>query len=154
MNWDAISFDWNHIQAFLATVEHGSLSAVGQTQPTLSRQITLLEDALQLTLFERGTQIMRLTDAGTELLAHVRSMADAAPRISRVAAGQNQAIEGTVRITSSDAMAAYALPQCLIDLRNMHPGIMIELVPSNDVRDLTRRDADIEIRHVRPDQPI
>ena len=157
MNWDAISFDWNHIRAFLATVEEGSLSGAArvlrQTQPTLGRQITMLEDALQLTLFERGTRSMELTDSGAELLSYVRSMADFATQISRVAAGQSQAIEGTVRITSSDAMAAYALPRCLIALRRLHPGISIELVPSNELSDLTRRDADIAIRHVRPEQP-
>jgi DNA-binding transcriptional LysR family regulator len=157
MNWDAISFDWNHIRAFLATVENGSLSAAAralkQTQPTLSRQISLLEETLQLTLFERGTRTMRLTDAGTELLSHVRRMADAATQISRVATGQSQAIEGTVRVTSSDAMAAYALPPCLISLRKKHPGISVELVPSNEMSDLTRRDADIAIRHARPEQP-
>ena len=157
MNWDSISFDWNHIRAFLATVETGSLSAAAralkQTQPTLSRQISLLEEALQLTLFERGTRNMRLTDAGTELLSYVQGMADAATQISRVAAGQSQAIEGSIRITSSDAMAAYALPPCLISLRQKHPGISVELVPSNEMSDLTRRDADIAIRHVRPEQP-
>lgn len=157
MNWDAISFDWNHIRAFLATVEHGSLSAaaraLGQTQPTLSRQISILEEALQLTLFERGTRVMQLTDSGTELLTHVRGMADAATQISRVATGQSQAIEGTVRITSSDAMAAYALPPCLISLRRAHPGISIEMVPSSEITDLIRRDADIAIRHERPEQP-
>ncbi len=157
MNWDAISFDWNHIRAFLAVVEQGSLSgaarALQQTQPTLSRQISALEDALDLTLFERGPRVMQITEAGTELLAHVRHMADAATQISRVATGQSQTIEGTVRITSSDAMAAYALPRCLISLRSAHPGISVELVPSNEMSDLTRRDADIAIRHVRPEQP-
>ncbi len=157
MNWDAISFDWNHIRAFQAVVETGSLSgaarALRQTQPTLSRQISALEEALNLTLFERGTRVMQITEAGSELLAHVQNMADAATQISRVAAGQSQSIEGTVRITSSDAMAAYALPRCLISLRNAHPGISIELVPSNEMSDLTRRDADIAIRHVRPEQP-
>ncbi|MEM8539359.1 MAG: LysR family transcriptional regulator [Pseudomonadota bacterium] len=157
MNWDAVSFDWNHIRAFLATVEEGSLSGAArvlkQTQPTLSRQISMLEESLDLTLFERGTRAMQLTDAGSELLSHVRWMADAASQISRVAAGQSQDIEGTVRITSSDAMAAYALPACLISLRKLYPGIHIELVPSNEMSDLTRRDADIAIRHARPEQP-
>ncbi len=156
MNWDAISFDWNHIRAFLAVVEQGSLSgaarALRKTQPTLSRQISDLETALDLTLFERGTRVMQLTDAGGELLAHVRTMAEAATQISRVATGQSQAIEGTVRITSSDAMAAYALPRCLMSLRQDYPGISVELVPSNEMSDLTRRDADIAIRHVRPEQ--
>ena len=157
MNWRAISFDWNQVRAFLATVEHGSFSgaarALRQTQPTVSRQISALEEALQLTLLERGTRIMRLTEAGSELLAHVREMADSAVRISRVAAGQSQIVEGTVRITSSDAMASYALPRCLVSLRCAHPGISIELVPSNEMSDLTRREADIAIRHVRPEQP-
>lgn len=157
MNWDAISYDWNQIRAFLATVEEGSLSgaarALKQTQPTLSRQISGLEEALGLTLFERGTRAMTLTDAGTELLSHVRTMADAATQISRVATGQSQSVEGVVRITSSDALAAYILPKVLISLRQAHPGISIELVPSNAVSDLTRRDADIAIRHVRPEQP-
>ncbi len=157
MNWDAISYDWNHIRAFLATVEEGSLSGAArvlrQTQPTLSRQISNLEEALELALFERGTRAMTLTEAGAELLAHVRGMAEAATQISRVATGQSQEIEGTVRITSSDAMAAYILPRCLIALRRAYPGISIELFPSNTVSDLTRRDADIAIRHVRPEQP-
>jgi len=157
MNWNAIAFDWNHIRAFLATVEHGSLSgaarALGQTQPTLSRQISNLEEALQLTLFERGTRVMQLTDSGSELLSHVQSMADAAAQISRVATGQSQAIEGTVRITSSDAMAAYSLPPILVKLRQVHPGIKIELAPSNEMASLTQREADIAIRHVRPEQP-
>ncbi|MEX0281704.1 MAG: LysR family transcriptional regulator [Arenibacterium sp.] len=157
MNWNAISFDWNHIRAFLATVEHGSLSAAAralkQTQPTLSRQITALEDALDLTLFERGPRVMQITDAGAELLAHVEAMADAAIQISRVAAGQSQAVEGTVRITSSDALAAYPLPRCVTSLRQSHPGIRIELVPMNEMSDLTRREADIAIRHARPEQP-
>ncbi len=157
MNWNAIAFDWNHIRAFLATVEHGSLSgaarALGQTQPTLSRQITALEEALSLTLFERGTRVMDLTDAGRELLSHVQMMADAATQISRVATGQSQSVEGTVRITSSDAMAVYALPRVIVALREKHPGIQVELVPSNQMSDLTRRDADIAIRHARPEAP-
>lgn len=157
MNWDAISFNWNHIRAFLATVQCGSLSAaaraLNQTQPTLSRQITLLEQDLQLTLFERGTGSLRLTDSGTELLLHVEGMAEAATQISRVATGQSQAIEGMVRITASDTMAAYVLPLCLISLREKHPGITVELFPSNDMSDPTKREADIAIRHARPEQP-
>lgn len=157
MNWDAISFDWNHIRAFLAVVEQGSLSgaarALRQTQPTLSRQIHSLETALEVTLFTRGTREMTLTVPGLELLAHVRSMADAAAQISRVATGQSQSVEGMVRISATDAMAAYVLPDCLLALRDSHPGISTELVISSELSDLTRREADIAIRHQRPSQP-
>ena len=141
----------------MATVEGGSLSAaarsLGQTQPTLSRQISALEQQLGVTLFERGTRSMTLTDAGAELLAPVRQMSHAAQQIARIATGQNQSVEGQVSITSSDAMAIFSLPAFVADLRAIHPGITIDLVPSNAVSDLTRREADIAIRHVAPNKP-
>ena len=45
------------------------------------------------------------------------------------------------------------MPRIIIALRQMHPGISVELVPTNEMSDLTRRDADIAIRHSRPEQP-
>lgn len=156
MNWNAISFDWNQIRAFLATVDEGSLSAAAralkQTQPTLSRQITALEQTLNITLFERGPRTMKVTKAGVELLDHVRIMADAANKISLSASGQSQTIEGQVSITASEMIATYILPKILPKLRVIAPKLRIELIPSNDVRDLTKREADIAIRHGRPKQ--
>lgn len=155
MNWNAISFDWNQIRAFLATVEEGSLSAAAralkQTQPTLSRQITALEQTLNITLFERGTRTMEVTKAGIELLDHVRIMADAANRISLSASGQSQSIEGQVSITASEMIATYILPKILPKIHAIAPQLQIELLPSNEVRDLTKREADIAIRHGRPE---
>jgi DNA-binding transcriptional LysR family regulator len=104
MNWDDIAFDWNQVRAFLATSEEGSLSAAAralhQTQPTLSRHVTGLEQSLGVTLFERGHRQVRLTVAGLELLEHARAMAEAANRVSLAASGQSQAIEGRVCITA------------------------------------------------------
>ena len=156
MNWQAISFDWNQVRAFLATVEEGSLSAaaraLGQTQPTLSRQVSGLEQDLGVTLFERGPRAMTLTDAGVELVDHVRAMGEAAASLSLAASGQSQAIEGHVSITATDMMATYVLPTALKQLRETAPNIVVELIASNDVRDLTKREADIAIRHARPEQ--
>ena len=57
MNLVSSHFNWNHLRAFLATAEEGTLSAaatmLGTTQPTLSRQVAALESELGLTLFER-----------------------------------------------------------------------------------------------------
>jgi DNA-binding transcriptional LysR family regulator len=156
MNWNAISFDWNQVRAFLATAEEGSLSAaaraLGQTQPTLSRQVAALERDLGVTLFERGPRTMALTDTGFGLLDHVRAMGEAATRISLSASGQSQAIEGHVSITATDMTAAYLLPPILGQLRDTAPSIDVELIPSNEVHDLIKREADIAIRHGRPEQ--
>lgn len=156
MNWQSVSFDWNQARAFLATVEEGTLSGaarvLGLTQPTLSRQITALETDLGVTLFERGRRNIELTQAGLELLDHVRAMGDAANRFSLAASGQAQSIEGLVAITATDSMSAYHLPPILKKLRASAPNIDIEIIAANDIRDLTRREADIAIRHARPEQ--
>ena len=157
MNWQAISFDWNQIRAFLATAEEGSLSAAARalnsTQPTLGRQVTALEEALGVTLFERAGRSFQMTSAGHDLLEHVQAMGAAASRISMVASGQSQDVAGRVTITASELMAAGFLPPVMRKLRQEAPGIDIEIVASDRLEDLTRRDADIAIRHVRPDQP-
>ncbi|WP_172293417.1 LysR family transcriptional regulator [Pseudoruegeria sp. HB172150] len=157
MTWPAAAFDWNHLRAFLATVEEGSLSAaaraLGQTQPTLSRQIAALEEDLGLPLFERLGRSLSLTPAGRDLVAHVREMGEAAGRISLAASGHSETIEGPVSITASDSMSAYLLPDILARLRAEAPGITVDIVAANDIRDLQRREADIAIRHVRPEQP-
>lgn len=157
MNWQAISFDWNQVRAFLATAEEGSLSAaaraLGQTQPTLSRQVAALEEELGITLFERAGRAMALTAAGQDLLEHVRVMADAATQVSLSASGQSQAVEGNVVITTTGALATYYLPPIIKKIREQAPKITLEIVTSNEVQDLTRREADISIRHARPTQP-
>jgi DNA-binding transcriptional LysR family regulator len=150
-------FDWNQMRAFLATVERGSLSAaareLGLTQPTLSRQIAALEQALDLLLFERVGRRLVLTTAGGQLVEQVKIMRAAADRIGLAASGQSQASEGLVRITSSDIVAAYLLPPVLARLREIAPGIVVEVIASSSIDDLMRREADIAIRHVQPDHP-
>lgn len=157
MNWAAISFDWNQVRAFLATAEEGSLSAaaraLGQTQPTIGRQVAALEEALGVVLFERVGRSLSVTPAGMELLDHVRAMGEAAGRLSLAASGRAQSVEGIVRITAVDLIAAYILPPVLARLRKEAPNLEIEIVATNDIRDLQQREADIAIRHVRPDQP-
>jgi DNA-binding transcriptional LysR family regulator len=149
--------DWNQLHAFIATVEFGSLSAaareLGLTQPTVGRQVAALEQDLGVLLFERVGRSLTLTVTGRELFESARLMSETASRLSIIASGQSQSIEGLVRITASDIVAAYTLPPILKRLHALAPGIEIEVVAANDVRDLMRREADIAIRHLQPEQP-
>ncbi len=157
MNWQSIRFDWNHVRAFLVTAEEGTLSAaaraLGLTQPTLGRQVTALEEELGVALFERDGRALILTPAGVELLDHVRAMGEAAQQVSLSATGQSQSIAGPVRISAGDAMAAYILPKIIEKLHHKAPAVRVELIASNQISDLRRREADIAIRHVRPTDP-
>lgn len=145
------------MRAFLATAETGSLSAaarhLGLTQPTLGRQVTALEDELGLILFQRTARSMRLTDAGHDLLADARAMGDAATRITLLAQSRAHSLDGTIRVTASDMMSAYVLPDIMLRLRGIAPRLRIDVLAANDIRDIVKREADIAIRHVRPDQP-
>jgi DNA-binding transcriptional LysR family regulator len=61
-------------------------------------------------------------------------------------------MKGSIRITASQIMGAEVLPAILADFRKAHPQIDIELALSNKAEDLSRRDADIAVRMVRPTQ--
>lgn len=145
--------DWNLARAFCATADAGSLSAaarkIGLTQPTLSRQVAALEDALGVTLFERIGKKLVLTDAGLGLLEHAQAMAAAADAMTLAAAGKVHEIAGRVTVSASDAISAYLLPDIVARIRQQAPQIRLVVVASNSISDLRRREADIAVRHVQ-----
>jgi DNA-binding transcriptional LysR family regulator len=149
--------DWNQLKAFLETAETGSLSAAARklelTQPTLSRQVAAIEQHMGVTLFERVGKTMALTHTGLELLEHARAMGAAAEALGLAATGRSQALGGVVSVSATDMVAAQLLPPLVLQLREQEPGIAIEVISSNAVSDLLRREADIAIRHVKPEQP-
>jgi DNA-binding transcriptional LysR family regulator len=157
MDWKSVKFDWNRARAFLVTAEEGSLSAaaraLGMTQPTLGRQVTALEQELDVVLFNRVGTGLVLTPGGLELLDQVRIMGEAANRMSLSASGQSNNIEGSICISASEVDATFRLPAIIAKLRKIAPGIDVEVVASNAPSDLGRREADIAIRSFRPTQP-
>jgi DNA-binding transcriptional LysR family regulator len=79
-------------------------------------------------------------------------MAAAAACAIRDASGVADTKGGVVRLAASDIMGAEVLPPILAEFMKLHPDIQIELVLSNKTEDLSRRDADIAVRMVRPTQ--
>lgn len=157
MNIKAAQFDWNHARSFLVTAEEGSLSAAGRvlgmTQPTLGRQVAALEKALNVILFDRVGKRLVLTPSGLELVDHVRQMSDAANRVSMAASGQSQQLDGEVCITATEAFSVYLLPPIIQQIRQAYPGISVEVLASDRLSNLSRREADIAVRNIRPTQP-
>lgn len=148
--------DWTHLQSFAAVAEHGSLSAAARamrgSQPTLSRHITLLEEAIGARLFERSKSGVTLTEKGSALFEQAAQMADCAARLALQAQGPDDVLSGSVRITASQIVATYLLPDVLVDLHQRYPEIEIEVVASDDTNNLLRREADIALRMYRPTQ--
>lgn len=148
--------DWTGLQDFVAVAETGSLSAAarqrGLSQPTLGRRIEQLERQLNAHLFNRTPRGLTLTETGERILGHARRMAEEALAVERVASGDNQRIEGSVRVTLTDQMGHRWLPGLLPELQRRYPGLRIEAAVDQRTLDLVRREADIAVRFSRPQQ--
>lgn len=149
-----VQFDWTQAQAFLATAETGSFSSaaklLGTSQPTVGRHVAALEQDLGMALFDRIGTSLTLNEKGRAVLVHIKAMQDAADLVSLTAMGTDQVIAGPISITASDAFCAYLLPPIVKRIHQQYPDLQIEIIASNDVQDLRRREADIAIRNVRP----
>ena len=149
-------FDWALMRSFLAVVEAGSLlgaaRALRSNQPTLGRHIAQLEAQLGVALFERTGRGLNPTGAAATVAEHARAMRDGADAVLRSVSRHRELTTGTVRITASQPMACYLLPPLLAQLQAQEPGITIEIVASNKLSNLLRREADIAVRMVRPEQ--
>ena len=146
--------DWSLYRSFLAILQAGSLSAaaraLGLTQPTLARHVAALEEAVGLTLFTRSQQGLAPTEAALELKPYAEQLAATTAAMLRAASGQGQGISGSVRVSASEIIGSQVLPAIIAGMRAMHPALEIELVLSNAVENLLRRDADIAVRMVEP----
>jgi DNA-binding transcriptional LysR family regulator len=153
---DAENFDWALVKSFLAVLDAGSLMGAARRlqaqQPTLSRHIAELEAQLGVPLFERTGRGVTPTAAALAIAESARQMQGGAEQLGRTLARSLRATSGTVRITTSDVAATWLLPPVIAALQRAEPGIQVELVASNALANLLRREADIAVRMVRPAQ--
>src|SRR5271168_5293861 len=96
-------------RTFIRIAETGSFSAVarevGATQPAISRQIATLEEHLGARLLQRSTRSLRLTEDGTDLLAHARRVIEAVEETEAAIGRRRQSPAGLVRLGTSSAFS-------------------------------------------------
>jgi DNA-binding transcriptional LysR family regulator len=141
--------DWDDYQYFLAVAGSGSVSAaarrLGQSHSTVLRRLDKLETALDVRLFERFQTGYVLTASGEELQALLAPIGEGMQDIERKLAGQDAALQGTIRVTTTDTLMAALLP-VLADFRAGYPGIQLQITVNNSFLNLSKRDADVAIR--------
>lgn len=149
-------FDWTLMRSFLAVIETGSLQGAARrlasSQPTIGRHVMQLEEQLGCALFERTGRKLLPTRAAVAIAEHARRMAEGADAVARALTATQDSPVGPVRISASQMAACYLLPSMLARVRQAHPALQIELVSTNAVSNLLRREADIAVRMVRPEQ--
>ncbi|GJD65248.1 LysR family transcriptional regulator [Methylobacterium frigidaeris] len=147
---------WDHYRAALAVLEEGSLSgaarALGLTQPTLGRQIAALERSLGVALFTRSPAGLAPTEAALILAPYAQSLKATAEALRRAVTAEAEGLSGRVRITASEVVGAEVLPPILAALHARHPRLAVDVVLTDRMQDLLRRDADIAVRMAPPTQ--
>lgn len=151
-----VAFDWTLMRSFLAVLDAGSVSAaareLGCSQPTVGRHIAELESQLGSMLFERNGRGLVPTTAALSIAEHARAMDASAQTIAVKLTGLGRDLNGSVRVSASQMVAVHLLPGILGTLRQQLPGVAVDIVASNRVSNLLRREADIAIRMARPQQ--
>jgi DNA-binding transcriptional LysR family regulator len=147
--------DWTGPKLVLAVVRAGTLSgaatALGIDHSTAFRRLRSLERSLGTQLFERlpgGSY--QATAAGERMALAAERMEDEVLALDRDLAGGDIKLAGWLRVTSSESLAFRLLTPQLKAFRAGYPGIGVELVLDNRLLDLSRREADVAVRTVRP----
>lgn len=148
--------DWNLLRTFLAVYETGTLTEAARrlntTQPSMGRHVRELETLIAETLFVRLPGKLKPNERAHALFEATAPMHHAIRDAARLFTDNDEHIVGVVRLAVSEAYGYYVVPRMLAPLLNEQPGLEIELAVSNHSDNLLRRDADIAVRHFRPQQ--
>jgi DNA-binding transcriptional LysR family regulator len=149
--------DWDHARIFLAIYRAGTLRSAATTldidQATVGRRLAALEESLGARLFLRTPSGYVATPAGDLAVRAAEKMESAAHQFQREMLGIDHRLSGTVRVTTSDTMAQAFVIEAMRGLHEKHPDIRIHLSTSHDITSLTRREADLAVRTLKPTAP-
>lgn len=145
---------WDDVRIFLAVARAGSLIAAAQrlamSPASVARHVEELERRLGVTLFLRSRNGYALSDAGRAVVGDAERAEGALAALLHGATGAAASLVGTVRVALPETFASALLMPRLAALLADHAGLRLEIATAVNVADLTRREADIALRLVRP----
>jgi len=141
--------DWDDLRYFLAAFRQrtmaGAARELGCEHTTVGRRIAALEGALETSLFTRTPEGLVPTQAAIELAPLAEKTARAIAEISSVAAQRDTRLAGIVRLTTPDAFAGFVIKR-LVELRERHPNVVVDVLSDNRILDVARGEADLALR--------
>ena len=141
---------WGEYEIVLRIAEAGSLSTaarrLGSSHPTLFRKINAIEAKLGVRLFDRFRTGYQLTAAGEEVAEAARAIEELARNTERRVAGHDLRPSGVVRLATTDTLFHGLLLPEIATLERCEPDIELDVTLSNEISDLSYREADIAIR--------
>jgi DNA-binding transcriptional LysR family regulator len=146
--------DWEDLHHFVTLAREGTLSAAARTlgvdHATVARRVAALETSTGLKLVDRRSRATVLTDDGRRIAAVAAPMEEAAFAVGRAARAAKPEIDGEVTISAPPNFASSVIAPQLVRLRQQYPGVQIKLIGEKRKASLSRREADIALRLMRP----
>ena len=147
-------FDWENFRHFLAVARVGTLSGAARTlnvdHATVSRRLNALETELQAQLVERLPRSCRLTPMGMLIYEQAKMMETAAFTVERLTRAGQEALNGKVTLSAPPVLVTHLLAGRLVDFRAEYAGIQLSVSAQAQQVSLSRREADVALRLVRP----
>lgn len=144
------SLNWDDLKYFLAVARTGTLrggaDSIQVNHTTLTRRLSVMEERVGSRLFDRSKQGLVLTQLGEDLMPHAERVEAEMTAASRVIVGRDTQPSGTVYITLPHGLAMTSLMDDFTAFADLYPDITLNMNFTNDIRDLTRREADVSLR--------
>jgi DNA-binding transcriptional LysR family regulator len=149
--------DWDKLRIFHAVAEAGSFTHAGEglnlSQSAVSRQISSLEESLNVALFHRHARGLILTEQG-ELLYRTAHEVFSKLAMAEAQLGESkERPKGQLKVTATQAFGSSWLTPVLGEFIEHYPDIQVDLVLEDRELDLSMREADVAIRMAPPRQP-
>ena len=149
--------DWDNARIFLAIQRAGTLRGAAEQlqidQATVGRRLAAMEKSLGARLFLRTPNGYVATPAGETAVTAIEKMEQAADQLQRQMLGIDERLCGVVRVATTDTAAKHVLMPAMHALSRQHPNIRVILTTSTQLSNLTRREADLAVRSLRPTSP-
>ncbi|MBN9559602.1 MAG: LysR family transcriptional regulator [Alphaproteobacteria bacterium] len=149
--------DWDKLRVFHAVAEAGSFTHAGDTlnlsQSAVSRQISALEESLQVPLFHRHARGLILTEQGEQLNRTVREVFAKLAMTEALLTESKEKPAGRLKVTTTVGFGASWLAPRLQGFLEAYPDVSVTLLLDDTDLDLAMREADVAIRMHPPKQP-
>jgi len=145
--------NWDNLRYVLMVANQSSIAAaareLGVNRTTVLRRINAFQESLNCRIFERADTGYILTPEAEKMIIAAREVEDILFNMQRQIAGRELKLEGALRVTTTDTFMVALLGPHLASFHRKHPHIVVEILTTNSILDLNRRDADVAIRPTR-----
>ncbi len=149
--------DWDKLRIFHAAAEAGSFTHAGESlglsQSAVSRQVSALEQDLEVPLFHRHARGLILTEQGDLLFRTVQDVMAKLDAARLRLTDSREKPHGELRVTTTFGIGTNWLAPRLGQFLELYPDIKLQVLLSDEELDLAMREADVALRLREPSQP-